>query len=1221
MFLKALTIKGFKSFADAANLLLEPGITVVVGPNGSGKSNVVDAMAWVLGAQAPTAVRSQKMEDVIFAGTAARKALGRAEVSLTIDNSDGQLPIDFTEVTITRTLFRTGESEYAINGVGCRLLDIQELLSDSGVGRQQHIIVSQGRIDSVLNARPEDRRAIIEEAAGVLKYRKRRERAERRLAATGENLARLQDLTREVKRQIRPLEKQAEAARRHGAVLTELTGLKTHLAGRELKALTGQLETGRRLQITYDERESELSTGLASLDARILERESELSALGASDVADVLSAAKSMGERARGQRNVISERRARLEGELQAAVDDGLVANLEAESARLIAELAVASADLDSLKPEYAKLETSEAELVTEQLSFDSEWGDTIALSPTQAAEIRARIEALGVTSERNEQELARLSSRIEALDERASTATAARDQSIESLASSERAEPDLLARLEQARGEAERSEAELEAVLDEQREAEATANKWQARAEALDQALDEARTRAGAEALAASDGVLGTLLDLVDIDEGWEQAVEAAVGDALAAVVIDGDANARVALGTLDDQGLAGAVLTLGLDAGEATEQRPFTEADDRVPESGCRVRSLVRPLRPDVGPLLDVLIGNAVALDGTWRQFLDIIVDNPGRVFVTRQGDRFSERGWRLSQGGSGGATGAALEEARAMELETGEIREQVRQRALTARTTAGSAAKAMKEIESDLAGCRSAGERAANAVDRAVADLARVEGDRAALVEQRAAIFASKQADASELRKLMAELPSVESEEEEHRNRAEALTRSRATLEDRTRKVAGMRTDLEVRIGAIEERRDLLRTRQAETESRLERLVNERRIAETRRVRIEGAIARVNGLDQRLITAASTLATWVEQLQTEQRAQSEAAREVSDKLASDRGDRAASEKELAELRERRSRLELSETEHRVKLEALTEAVRRELDTDPEIAMTTECPELEPGVMPEHRVRDLERELKIMGAINPLALEEFEELKIRHEFLEGQLNDVKIARRDLHKLIRSIDDEIVGVFSAAFADVSTNFNQLFQTLFPGGKGAAKLTNGEDLLNCGIEIEAKPSGKNVKKLSLLSGGERSLVALAFLFAVFRSRPSPFYVMDEVEAALDDMNLSRFLALLEEFRSEAQLIVVSHQKRTMEAADILYGVTMKPGGSSKVVTEKVDERKAGSVPTVDATGQNDENGADGEGSDSDGASPRPDEEIDLTEESGQSLEPEEAEAG
>ncbi len=1165
MFLKTLTIKGFKSFADTADLALEPGITVVVGPNGSGKSNVVDAMAWVLGAQAPTAVRSQKMEDVIFAGTASKKALGRAEVSLTIDNTDGDLPIEFSEVTLTRTLFRTGESEYAINGVSCRLLDIQELLSDSGVGKQQHIIVSQGRIDNVLNARPEDRRAIIEEAAGVLKYRKRRERAERRLAATGDNLNRVQDLVREVKRQIRPLEKQADAARRHGAVVEELTVLKTHLAGRELSALTGQLETGRRQQLEYDEREAELSTSLAALDAAVMEGEAELSALGTSDVAEVLSKAKSMGERIRGQLNVVGERRTRLEGELQSAVDNGLVANLEAESARITGELALASSELDAVRPEFAELEDSEAQLVNEQLSFDSEWGDSIAPTPARAAEIRAGIEALGMTSERNEQELNRLGRQIEGLEQRQQKAAQSRDRALEQLNTNETALPGLEATVGQSRTSGEQAEAGLAALLEEQRTVDAEASKWQARAEALTQALDEARAKAGAKALEASAGVLGTLLDLIDIDEGWELAVEAAVGDALQAVVVEGDANARDALATLEEADLVGAVLALGL---------PTTAPPSASPVNGSPVRQHVRPLRPDVGPLLDALIGDAVVIDGGWRDSLTTIVDNPGRVFVTRQGDRFSQRGWRLRQG-SAGATGAALEEATSKAEQSAAAVTTMAERVAEARSRSSQATQSLRTAEKELQRCRSEIDQATQTRDRTVAELESFETDRAALVEQRTDIFNRKQADASELRKLMDELPAVETEEAEHRSRAEALTRSRTTLEERTREVSTRRTELEVKIAAIEERRELLRTRQAETENRLVRLVAEREEARERRVRIEKAIAVVQDLQGRLESNQLTLAGWTEKLEAEQLAQSEAARRVSAHLSTKRGERASAEKELTQLRERRARLELSETEYRVKLEALTEAVRRELDTDPQDAMIVECPELPPGTSAEARVRDLERELKIMGAINPLALEEFEELKQRHEFLEGQLNDIKSARRDLHKLIRSIDDEIVGVFSSAYADVSTNFVSLFQTLFPGGKGEVKMTNAEDILNCGIEIEAKPSGKNVKKLSLLSGGERSLVALAFLFAVFRSRPSPFYVMDEVEAALDDMNLSRFLALVEEFRKEAQLIIVSHQKRTMEAADVLYGVSMKPGGSSKVVTEKVVKRKAGAQSVID----------------------------------------------
>lgn len=1206
MFLKALTIKGFKSFADPAELALEPGITVVVGPNGSGKSNVVDAMAWVLGAQAPSAVRSQKMEDVIFAGTAARKALGRAEVSLTIDNSDGVLPIDFNEVTVTRTLFRNGDSEYAINGVSCRLLDIQELLSDSGVGRQQHIIVSQGRIDDVLNARPEDRRAIIEEAAGVLKFRKRRERAERRLTATADNLSRLQDLVREVRRQIKPLERQAEAARRHGMVVEELGALKTHLAGRELTALTGQLETGRRQQIEFDERESELAGRLTRLDTQVLEGETELSALGASDVAEVLSRAKSLGERIRGQLNVVGERRTRLDGELQNAVDDGLVANLEAESARITAELAIASAELDAMRPEFADLETSEAELTNQQLSFDSQWGDSLAPSPSRAAELRAQIEALGTTSDRNEQALERLSTRIEAIDQRVANATETHERAVALLAEQEPRLPGLETALADADEAVERTESELTTLSEDRRRLDAEASHWQARAEALAQALDEARVKAGAEALASEAGVLGTLLDLIDIDEGWEAAVEAAVGEALTAVVVDGPGSARQALATLEQNDLTGAVIALGLDTpGSVGQNGPggATVTGGVASPGSATVRSHVRPLRPDVGPLLDALLSDAVVLPGRWQDSIDTILANPDTVFVTNEGDRFSRRGWRLRQG-TAGATGAALDEARANEERSAEAAATQGRLVGEARDAQRQAQAERKRLEGQLQHTRNEIERATMTRDRAKAELTSFADDRQQLVDERSGVFHRKQADAAELRSLMDELPAVESEEAAQRSRVEALRQSRTTLEERAKEVSTRRTELEVKIASLESRRELLRTRQTETESRLERLVSEREQARVRRVRIERSLAAVGELADRLDGHQGVVADWIGLLETEQHAQSEAARRVAADLSTKRGERAAAEKELTELRERRSRLELSETEYRVKLEALVDAVRRELDTDPETAMATPCPELPAGASPEARVRDLERELKIMGAINPLALEEFEELKERYEFLQGQLDDVKSTRRDLHKLIRSIDDEIVGVFSAAYADVSTNFVELFQSVFPGGKGELKLLNSEDILNCGIEIEAKPSGKNVKKLSLLSGGERSLVALAFLFAVFRSRPSPFYVMDEVEAALDDMNLSRFLALVEEFRSEAQLIIVSHQKRTMEAADVLYGVSMKPGGSSKVVTEKVDERRAGQRAAIDAT-----------------ANERTIDLRDGVDDSGESLEPEQAEAG
>jgi chromosome segregation protein len=392
VFLKSLTLKGFKSFADSTVMGLEPGVTVVVGPNGSGKSNVVDAIAWVLGAQAPRSVRSQKMDDVIFAGTDKRPALGRAEVSLTLDNSAGLLPVEFNEVTLTRILFRSGDSEYAINGVPCRLLDVQELLSDAGVGRQQHVIVSQGQIDAVLNARPEDRRGIIEEAAGVLKYRKRKEKAERRLDATEANLLRLQDLLREVRRQLRPLERQAEAARRHEVLVVELRALQTFVLGREIATLRQRLEglAGERLDATA--RETELKSQLSALDAAIMAAEAQLTARGEQDVTDRLRRVEQLRERARGLAAVLTERKRSLERDRGQLLDAGVVANLENDAARFQAELAEVAAALLRVAPDTESLEaaeqafTGERERVLEALATAEGGGGRAAAA---AAEVR----------------------------------------------------------------------------------------------------------------------------------------------------------------------------------------------------------------------------------------------------------------------------------------------------------------------------------------------------------------------------------------------------------------------------------------------------------------------------------------------------------------------------------------------------------------------------------------------------------------------------------------------------------------------------------------------------------------------------------------------------------------------------------------------------------------------------------------------------------------
>jgi chromosome segregation protein len=1156
VYLKSLTLKGFKSFADTTTLELEPGITVVVGPNGSGKSNVVDAVAWVLGAQGPRTVRSSKMEDVIFAGTAKRPALGRAEVSLTIDNSDGAIDIGFSEVTITRTLFRSGDSEYAINGVPCRLLDVQELLSDSGVGRQQHVIVSQGQLDAVLNARPEERRLIIEEAAGVLKFRRRREKAQRRLEGTEANYLRLQDLLREVRRQLRPLERQADAARRHGALVDELRALRLHLVGKELSSLRSRSEAGERTKAELAATESSLKSTLAQLDAEVLASEARLSAQGADDLSEQLLRYESLRERARGLAAVVAERRRSIERDRAAFVDQAVIASLEADANAMRTELTQVEAEAAGLVPRADELATAEAELVAAREAFERDFADVDAgaspVAASQAAEVRGELAALRGSAERGAGEVERLKVRLDALDAKAARLAEEAERLRAEVADADAAEQPLHEAVEQAEGRrlaAEGELAEAEAAL---RSAEGEWHGWRARAEALGLALDEARARAGAERLAEVDGVVGTLLDLVDVDAGYEAAFEAAAGEAIAAVVVSGVDAGRRALAALAAADASGAVLALG---------RP-SDAVGLPFGIGDAVRDHVRSNDPEVERLLDVLLAGAVVVEGGWEQGLDLSLAHPSLVVVTRAGDRFAAAGWRTGAAGTG-ATGAALDEAKrrsdegATEVAAAEERLAAARAAVEgARAAEAQVVRSLDDNDSRLAGASDALQRA----ETERRDVATEADTLRAHLDELTERVEREQARVGELEQA---LPALEQEEAAGAERVAAVRTARARLDERAAAVGALRTDLEVRAAGLDERRTFLTRRLAEVEERLERDQQRRAEAESGRVQLELRATATERLAALLADRLTTVEAELGDLRERRRQQSEATRAVTEHLDSLRRQRAAAERQLGELRERVQRLELDAAETRLRLEAATETVRRDFDCEPEVAMVAECPELPAATSAPARVRELERELRLMGPINPLALEEFEALRERSEFLEGQLEDVKTSRRELAKVIKAIDTEIVEVFAAAFADVSQNFTNLFGTLFPGGTGRLKLTDPDNLLETGIEVEAKPSGKNVRQLSLLSGGERSLTALAYLFAVFRSRPSPFYLMDEVEAALDDVNLHRFLDLIDEFRREAQLLIVSHQKRTMEAADCLYGVTMQPGGSSRVISEKV----------------------------------------------------------
>ena len=993
MFLKSLTLRGFKSFADKTVLDFEPGVTVVVGPNGSGKSNLVDAVAWVLGAQGARSLRGTKMDDVIFAGTSDRPALGRAEVSLTIDNTSGMLPIEFSEVTITRLLFRTGESEYQLNGAPCRLLDIQEMLSDTGIGRQQHVIVGQGQLDQVLNSRPEDRRAIIEEAAGILKYRKRREKAERRLEATEGSLLRLNDLLREVRRGLSPLERQADAARRHDGLVDEVRAIRLHLAGHELAGLQARLERLREQATGYGTRDREIRGGLRDLDVSVMEREQTVSRLGDDELNDALVRVGSLRERTRGLAALVAEKQRGLERELAAAADEGVIETLVADAAAARTELEGVELEAAALEHRRAAAESAEAQLAAER---------------TAVAEARARAESA------------------------------------------------------------------LRAAEEARRAADAEAHRWDARSEALALALDDARGATRAAALDGVDGVIGPLVDHLEIEPGAEAAVAAALGEAMRAVVVERGPAAHAALARLKDGDLDALLLV----------------ADAHVPVQGelapvgtQPLANYVRALRPDIEAALAKLLAGAVLVDAPWNTALDLALSRPEVMVVTPAGDRFGGRGpWRVGGSGTGAVTQAALDEART-----------------------------------------------------------HAEASRGALVAADGAVAIARA----------------------------AVTATGQNLDARASEVVRQRREVDMALAASGQRRQMLAGRREGVEARLA-AQDPAAQAEAERARADLAqrAEAYAHLADRLATHRSATEEVHERVQRRRRARTEAATAAGAELEALRAERRALEGELAGLREQSQRREVEEAETKMRLENAVERLRADFDVEPEVALAAAAPEVPEGTTLAGRAREVEREIKLMGPINPLALEEYEALKERHEFLQGQLEDVKNSRRELSRVIRAVDIEIVSVFEQAYADVEQNFTALFSTLFPGGSGRLTLTDPSNILDTGIEMEARPSGKNVRRLSLLSGGERSLTALAFLFAVFRARPSPFYLMDEVEAALDDVNLHRFLDLVHEFRDEAQLLVVSHQKRTMEAADCLYGVSMPPGGSSRVVSQRMSNELA-----------------------------------------------------
>lgn len=1183
MYLKSLTLKGFKSFASSTTLQLEPGITCIVGPNGSGKSNVVDALAWVMGEQGAKSLRGGKMEDVIFAGTSGRPPLGRAEVQLTIDNSDGALPIEYAEVTISRTMFRNGGSEYAINGTPCRLLDVQELLSDSGIGREMHVIVGQGQLDSILHATPEDRRGFIEEAAGVLKHRKRKEKALRKLESTDGNLTRLSDLLSEIRRQLKPLGRQAEVARRAAVVQADVRDARARLMADDLAAARTALEQELADESVLVARRAEVETEIAA----VRETEAALEAALREDLPALSRAQETwfslsgLRERLRGTGSLAAERIRNAQQVTEERAASGRDPDdLEAEAERVQVEETAILAEVDQNR---AALEDAIGARQSAEQLFGDEERRIAGLQRAAAdrreglARLHGQVNGLRSRAAAAEDEVARLAAAREEAIARAEKAQHSFTALETRVAGLDAGEEGLDAEHEAASGLLADIEDRLAKMREEVQVAERERGALAARKEALELGLNR---KDGAGALLAAtgsvSGLLGSVAALLSVRTGYEAAIAAALGSAADAVAVRDVDSAITAIAHLKSDDLGRAGLLLG---GAVVDDSAWPGL-----AAGAVYAMDVVDCPDDLRPALSRLLFKVAVVDDL-ASARNLVADAPDVTAVTLDGDLI---GAHFAAGGS--SSQPSLIEVQAAVDEATE--------------SLGRAHHELERLTFSLVTLESEREDAARRVDVALAKLHESDAALAAVAEElgqygsqarsakaeaarlEQAIATAQEAHASH-RAGLAELEARLAQAEVAEDGDEPDTDERERLAEAARTARAREMDARLALRTAEERARALHGRadNLRNAARAEREARARAIARREQLLREGRVATAvaHGVDAVLdrleesVELAAAQRTGVERGRVGREQQLVATREKLRSLGIT----------LDELVNSVHRDEMARTEQRMRIEQLEERALEELGLDAEalvaeygpdqlIPFTGEVAEGEDTPEPaafdreeqQKRLRSAERALAQLGRINPLALEEFSALEERHKFLTEQLEDLKRTRRDLMDIVREVDERVEQVFTEAYADVTKAFDSTFARLFPGGEGRLVLTNPDDMLSTGIEVEARPPGKKVKRLSLLSGGERSLVAVAFLVALFKARPSPFYILDEVEAALDDTNLGRLLEIYEELRENSQLLVITHQKRTMEVGDALYGVSMRGDGVSAVISQRLREAES-----------------------------------------------------
>ena len=1192
MYLKNLTLRGFKSFASATTLALQPGITCVVGPNGSGKSNVVDALAWVMGEQGARALRGGQMADVIFAGTSGRAALGRAQVDLTIDNTDGLLDIEYSEVTISRTLFRGGGSEYSINGTPARLLDVQELLSDTGMGRQMHVIVGQGQLDAILSSTPEERRGFIEEAAGVLKHRRRKERALKKLADMDANLVRVLDLTNEIHRQLGPLARQARVARRASLIQARVRDAKARLLADDLSSALSKLSVLEASDESAAERRASLEEQIGAARAELarLEDAERASSPALEQASSDWQSLTTITERLRGTLMAATQKVSlRATPELPPGGEDPDILDERArvagaEDAALVAQVEEARSALTSATRAREAAEDADDSASRELARVNrviADHREKVARLTGDASTAASRLEAAIAEADRAWGAYRAAQERAEAAEKAvpassvgSGDASAAEGASSEEEASggAARAHAEASARRDAAR-------ARVDELLGVEREARADRARWEARRDALEQLL---APEDGTAELLGRPGVLGQVAPLLHVTPGFEDAVAAALAPFADAVVVDSLARG---LGELDAARAAGRSLRLVVasdssDSSDDPADRTGGGARAELPEGATWLADVVA-CEGAAAPLASLLDGVVACSLETAAAVLDV----PGvRAVVTSGGDVL--RSWSVEGGRQASSVLSvradyeeACAQAEAAQARMAEVSEQLGEANAHLDRCIREANDALKALREEDAQRAKEAQELARA--QSAAQAARAEAERAHDVARRAdeqVTWAREQDVAARARLDGADTVGPPESLEDAQARADAASRaareareaenearlSLRALEEQSRRTASRARSLRQAAAAEREERARYARREA---ARKTELATASDVEAAARVALEAA--------ERALSQAAAERDRLSERRSQVSQEVSDARRALDRLSA----------ELSEATASAHQGQIAAEQTRLRVEDLQRRALEELSLEPEQLLAEFGPQMLVPMLPldpdqvekaaavepsayvraeqERALAKALKDLEKLGRVNPLALEEHEALASRHKFLVDQVQDLKASKADLLRIVQDVDRLVEEAFASAFAETREQFEHVFGVLFPGGQGDLVLTDPDDMLSTGIEIEARPAGKKVKRLSLLSGGERSLAAIAFLVAIFKARPSPFYVMDEVEAALDDMNLTRLLAIFKELQETSQLIVITHQKRTMEIADALYGVTMRDG-----VTTVVSQRLA-----------------------------------------------------